>query len=295
MRIAITGSSGLIGEELSERLERDGHEVVRLRRGPREDARALWNPTEGWVREGALDGVEAVVNLGGANIGEGRWSDARKAELRASRIEATEVLVDHLRQRGIAPRVFVSSSAVGYYGDRGEERLTEASSPGEGFLAELCRDWEAAAEGAASLGSRVVTVRTAVVIDDDAPAFKKLAMPVRFGVGGPLGSGRQWFPWIHLDDAVGGIVHVIEGDHRGPVNLVAPEAVTNGEAVKTLGRILRRPTVLPAPGFALKLLLGEMAEELLLASQRVAPTALEAGGYAYRFPTFEAAAREALD
>ena len=294
MKVAITGSSGLIGSALVERLKREGHEVVRMTRGKRDDARALWNPEEGWIRAGALDGVEAVVNLGGENIGGGRWSAARKARLRSSRIEATRLLVDHLRERQIAPRVFISSSAVGYYGDRAEERLEETAAAGTGFLADLCRDWEAAAMGAADLGSRVVLLRTGIVVDGAAQAFRMLVLPFKFGAGGPLGSGKQWAPWIHLDDAVGAIVHTLTHEVHGPVNLVAPETLTNGGVAKVLGRVLKRPSFMPAPGIALKVLLGQMAQELLLNSQRVVPAALEASGYEFRHARFEGAARAAL-
>ncbi|MDA0271149.1 MAG: TIGR01777 family oxidoreductase [Chloroflexi bacterium] len=294
MKVAITGSTGLIGTAVTQRLQRDGHEVVGMTRGSRDNPNALWNPAEGWIRDGALEGVEAVVNLGGENIGGGRWNATRKAALRTSRIDATRLLVDHMRAHGIRPQAFVSSSAVGYYGDRGEERLTESAATGEGFLAQLCADWEAAARGASDLGARVVTLRTGVVIDGDATAFKRLTFPIRMGVGGPLGSGRQWFPWVHLEDAAGVVSHALSSEISGPVNLVAPETLTNGAATKALGRILKRPAFMPVPGVALKVLLGEMAQELLLNSQRVVPAALEQSGYNFHYPTFEAAAREAL-
>lgn len=294
MKIAITGSTGLIGSALVERLTRDGHEVVRMTRGSKDNPQALWNPAEGWIRDGALDGVDALINLGGENIGGGRWTAARKAVLRSSRVEATRLLVDHMRAHGIPPRVFISSSAVGFYGDRGQERLDESAAGGRGFLADLCRDWEAAALAAEGVAERIVLLRTGVVIDGEADAFKRLVLPFRLFAGGPLGSGKQWFPWIHLDDVVGAIQHALVASVSGPVNLVAPETMTEGAVAKTLGGILKRPAFMPAPGFALKLLLGQMAQDLLLGSQRVIPAALEASGYQFRYARFEDAARAAL-
>src|SRR5690606_1746732 len=203
MRIAITGSSGLIGSALVSHLRGAGHEVIEMKRGPKSDPNALWNPDEGWLRDGALTGVDGVVNLGGANIGAGRWTASRKAVLRDSRIASTRALIDGLKAQGIRPSVFVQGSGVDIYGDRGDERLDESAAAGDNFLATLCRDWEAEGNRASSeLGARVAIARTSFVVDRDAPAFKRLVMPIKFGVGGKLGSGRQWFPWIHLQDEV---------------------------------------------------------------------------------------------
>lgn len=291
MKIAITGSSGLIGSALTSHLRAAGHEVIEMHRGAKSDPRAVWNPDEGWLREGALAGVEAVVNLGGANIGAGRWTAARKRVLRSSRIDATRVLVDQLKAQGITPRVFVQGSGVDVYGDRGDERLDESAAAGDNFLATLCRDWEAEAKRAESeLGARVVLARTSFVVDREAPAFKRLVMPVKFGVGGRLGSGRQWFPWVHLQDEVRAIEFLLTAEVSGPVNIAAPETITNTGITKVLGSVLRRPTLMPVPGFALKLLLGEMAQVLLLNSKRVVPAALADAGFRWDYPN----AREAI-
>lgn len=293
MKVAITGSSGLVGSALTAHLRSSGHDVIEMHRGPQSDPSAVWNPSEGWVRDGALAGIDAVVNLGGASIGDGRWSDARKQVLRSSRIDATRTLVDHLRTAGITPSVFVQGSAVGYYGDRGEERLNESTAPGDGFLATLSRDWEAEGQRASELGARVVLARTSFVVDSEAAAFRRLTLPIKLGVGGRLGSGRQWFPWIHLEDEVRAIEFLLTSDLSGPVNLSGPETVTNTAVTKALGRVLKRPTFFPVPGFALKLLLGEMAEALLLSGQRVVPAALSDAGFTWNYPTVEAAVREA--
>lgn len=293
MKVAITGSSGLIGSALVAHLRGEGHEVIEMHRGGRGDARAVWNPEEGWVREGALQGIDAVVNLGGASIGEGRWTPARKEVLRSSRIDSTRVLVEQLRAQSIRPSVWVQGSGVDVYGGRGEERLDESSSAGDSFLAQLVIDWEREAQRAEELGARVVFARTSFVIDRDAPAFKKLIMPIKFGVGGPLGSGRQWFPWIHLEDEVRALAFLLTADLSGPVNLAAPETVTNAGITKVLGSTLKRPTLFPAPGFALKLLLGEMAQVLLLDSKRVVPQALAQAGFEWQYPTVASAVREA--
>ncbi len=293
MKVAITGSSGLIGSALVAHLRGAGHEVIEMHRGARGDARAVWNPDEGWVREGALQGIDAVVNLGGASIGEGRWTPARKQVLRSSRIDSTRVLVEQLRAQGIRPSVWVQGSGVDVYGGRGEERLDESSSTGDSFLAQLVIDWEREAQRAEELGARVVFARTSFVIDRDAAAFKKLIMPIKFGVGGPLGSGRQWFPWIHLEDEVRALAFLLTADLAGPVNLAAPETVTNAGITKVIGSVIKRPTLFPVPGFALKLLLGEMAQVLLLDSKRVVPQALSQAGFEWQHPSVASAIREA--
>ncbi|MEX2373962.1 MAG: TIGR01777 family oxidoreductase, partial [Dehalococcoidia bacterium] len=293
LKVAITGSSGLIGSALVRHLRDAGHDVVEMQRGARSDAHALWNPAEGWVREGALNGVDAVVNLGGASIGDGRWTAQRKQVLRDSRIEGTRVLVDHMREHGVRPGVFIQGSGVDYYGNRGEERLDESAAAGSNFLSQLVLDWEAEGQRAADLGVRVVFARTSFVIDREAPAFKRLVMPIKFGVGGPLGSGRQWFPWIHLEDEVRALAFLLTADVSGPVNIAAPETVTNTGMTKALGSVLKRPTLMPVPGFALKLLLGEMAQVLLLDSKRIVPQVLADAGFEWTYPTVDAAVREA--
>lgn len=293
MRVAITGSSGLIGSALTARLRADGHEVIEMRRGSPADPRAVWNPDEQWVRDRALDGIDAVVNLGGANIGGGRWTAGRKRLLRASRIDATRVLVDHLVAKGIRPRVWVQGSGVDFYGDRGDERLDEAAAGGEGFLATLVRDWEAEARRMEAVGTRVACARTSFVVAGDAAAFRRLVQPIRFGVGGRLGSGQQWFPWIHLDDEVRALEFLLTNEIAGAVNLAAPVEMTNAEVTRVLGQVLSRPTFLPVPGFALRLLLGEMADALLLSSKRIVPGRLAEAGFNWTHPSLESAVREA--
>lgn len=294
MKVAITGSSGLIGSALTAHLRGAGHEVVEMKRGAKGDPKAVWNPDEGWIRAEALEGVDGVVNLGGANIGAKRWSADRKEVLRSSRIDSTRVLVDQLKLHGIRPAVFVQGSGVDVYGDRGEERLDESAAPGDNFLAALCRDWEAEGSRAESeLGSRVAIARTSFVIDSEASAFKRLLMPIKFGVGGKLGSGRQWFPWIHLEDEVRALAFLLTSDVSGPVNLAAPETITNAGITKVIGSIIRRPTLLPVPGFGLKLLLGEMAQVLLLNSKRVVPSKLSEAGFRWEYATATEAIREA--
>lgn len=289
MRVAVTGSTGLIGGALARSLEARGDEVVRVRRGPARAEGTDWDPRAGWVREGAFAGCEAVVHLGGASIGAGRWTPARKAVLRESRIDATRALVDALAALDPKPRRLVAASAVGVYGDRGEERLTEESARGEGFLADLTADWEAESARATDAGIPAAQARFGVVLDKDAPAFRRLVLPFRLGAGGPLGNGRQWMPWVTLADAVAAVEHLLGSDVTGPVNVAAPVAARNGEVAKALGRALRRPAFLPAPRLALRLALGEMADALLFASQRVAPERLTADGFAFAHPDIDAA------
>ncbi len=284
MRIAITGSSGLIGTALRQQLEAAGDTVIAVRRGPPTDPLAHWDPASGWFREGALDAVDAVVHLAGASIGEGRWTAARKQELRASRIDGTGLLVRHLGTLPNRPRVFVGASATGFYGNRGDEPLTEESPGGTGFLAALVRDWEAESIKARELGLRVVLPRIGVVLTKEGGALPRMLLPFRFGVGGRLGNGRQWLSWISLPDATGAIVDLLTREIEGPVNVVAPNPVTNRQLTSTLAKVLRRPAIFPVPGLALKLLIGESAGELLLQGQRVLPARLASAGYQFRQP-----------
>ena len=284
MRVAMTGSSGMVGTALGASLERDGHEVLRMRRGLRPDPSAVWNPAEGWIREGALEGCDAVVNLAGASIGEGRWTASRKALLRSSRIDSTRLLVDHLGRLASRPGVLVSASAVGYYGDRGDDLLDEDEPPGSGFLATLARDWESEALRATELGVRTILIRSGLILSTTGGALPRLLLPFKFGLGGRLGSGKQWSPWIALADHVAAIRHLLASDVAGPVNLVAPEQVTNRDFTRAVGGALGRPTPLPAPAFALRLALGQMADELLLDSQRVSSERLQHAGYQFTHP-----------
>jgi uncharacterized protein len=297
MNILVTGASGLIGSALVSSLTAAGHDVTRLVRSqpkPGEKA-ARWDPIAGSVDVSGLQGVEAVVHLAGENIAE-RWTAAKKVQIRDSRVRGTQVLCEALNGLAPPPKVLVSASAIGYYGNRDAEVLTEDSPAGAGFLAEVCQAWEAATEPARQRGIRVVRLRFGVVLSAAGGALAKMLPPFRLGLGGVLGSGRQYMSWIALDDAVAAIQHAIVTDGlQGPVNAVAPHAVTNQEFTKTLGKVLGRPTVLPMPAFAARLMFGEMADELLLASARVQPAKLQASGYSFRYPELEGALRHLLE
>jgi uncharacterized protein len=295
MRIAVTGATGFIGRELCAALMRDGHQVVALTRDSRRAQAVL--PGAAVVAWGdpppALPRVEGVVNLAGESIA-GRWSDEKKRRLRESRVAGTRRLVEAIAAAAERPAALVSVSAVGFYGDRGEEELTEASEAGGDFLAQLCREWEAEAERAEGLGLRVARLRLGVVLDRDGGALAQMLTPFRLGAGGPLGSGRQWFPWIHRADVVGLFRFALErSEAAGPINAVAPQLVRQGEFAKALGQALHRPAFVPTPAIALRLLFGEFAETLL-GSQRVLPERAGALGYAYRFPQLAPALRDIL-
>ena len=296
MRIIISGSSGLIGSALVPVLEAAGHQVVRLVRTATDEAshQISWNPTVGNLHPDVVEGVDAVINLNGRSIAGGRWNPTIKEDLRASRLDPTTTLANAIRQAERPPSLLINASAVGFYGDRGEESLDEASSSGEGFLAELSQDWETAALAARSEDTRVVLLRLGMVLAQEG-ALEKMLTPFKLGLGGPVGSGRQFWPWIGVDD-VSGIVEFILGQPEivGPVNVVAPQETRCSEFARTLGRALSRPAILPAPAFAVRLALGEMADSLLLSSQRVRPALLEEAGYEYRAPTLDIALRTAL-
>lgn len=290
MRVMVTGSSGLIGSALVRSLEADGHQVTRLvRKPPSGPAEVHWDPATGTIDAGALEGHDAAVHLAGANIGARRWTDEYKAKLLDSRVKGTGLLVRTLAALDRPPKVLASGSAVGFYGDRGDEELTELSPPGTGFLAELVQVWEAAAAPAAEAGIRVAYLRSGIVQSAEGGALGPQLLPFKLGLGGRIGSGRQWLSWIGIDDEAGAIGHVLEHESlSGPVNLTAPNPVTTAEYARTLGRVLHRPTVLPIPTPVLQLKLGrELVAEMLLGGQRVLPAALEASGYAFRHPHLE--------
>lgn len=297
MKIIISGSSGLVGTALVAQLAGAGHEVVRLMRGSADPAagEALWDPGRRQLDPAVLSGADAVINLNGRNIGGGRWSDTVKAELRSSRLDSTCTIAAAIVAADEPPAVLLSASASGYYGDRGDEELDESSSPGSGFLADLCRDWEAAAVTAASERTRVVLLRLGMVIASDGGALEKMLLPFKLGLGGRIGSGRQFWPWISLADVSGAVDFALHNEPlSGPVNLVGPQQTRCSEFVDLLGSVLRRPTVLPLPAFAARIALGEMADALLLASARLRPRALEAAGYAFTHPRLEDALRAAV-
>jgi uncharacterized protein (TIGR01777 family) len=297
MRVLISGASGLVGSALTDELRRAGHTVNRLVRpgGAAAPGDVGWDPITGKLELGGPDGVEGIVHLAGASIAEGRWTESRKQVLRASRVDATRNLVNGLLGLARPPKVLVSASAVGYYGDRGDEQLTEACAPGSDFLAQLARDWEAEALRAGEKGIRTVVLRFGVILSARGGALPRMLLPFKMGVGGKLGSGQQWMSWLTLAEAVGIARHALESaELTGAVNAVAPSPVRNSEFTKVLGKVLRRPTMFPAPAFALKLALGEMAEALLLSSQRVIPARLQEQGYRFQHPTLEAALRAVL-
>ncbi len=294
MKVLVSGSTGLIGSALVRGLSADGHAitpVVRPSAKGRPDG-VLWDPEAGTLDINGLEGHDAVVHLAGENIAGDRWTPERKARIRDSRVGGTRLLCDSLRRLDRPPRVLVCASATGYYGNRGREVLREESPPGEGFLAEVCREWEAATEGAARKGVRVVNLRIGMVLSPEGGALAKMLPAFRAGAGGRIGNGEQYMSWIALPDLVGVIRHALSSASLdGPVNAVAPQPVTNREFTKTLGRVLGRPTVALLPAFAARLLFGEMAEELLLSGARVEPAKLLSSGYRFLHPELEGALR----
>lgn len=281
-RILVSGVSGPIGSALLPSLKTRGYEVTRLVRGaPAGEGQISWDPTKP-IAPDVVSGFDAVVHLAGESI-VGRWTEEKKSRIRQSRVAGTTALAEALARATDKPRVLVCSSAIGYYGNRGDEVLTEQSAPGTGFLPEVCREWEAATQAAAKAGIRTVHMRTGVVLSPTGGALGKMLTPFKMGVGGKIGDGRQWMSWIDVQDMVGAIHHILNRDLQGPVNMVAPKPVTNAEFTKTLGFVLTRPAILPMPAFAVKLLFGEMGETILLGSQRVEPTQLVTSGYPFRF------------
>jgi uncharacterized protein len=297
MKILISGSSGLVGKALSSALRGEGHTVARLVRPgstPFPDD-VSWDPMAATFDAAAMEGTDAVVHLSGASIADGRWTPERKAILRSSRIDTTRVLVDALANLRSKPSVFVCASATGYYGNRGDEILTESSAPGTDFLALLARDWEAEAVRAELSGIRTVILRFGLILSARGGAFPRMLLPFRFGLGGRLGAGTQWMPWIALEDTIAIIrSSITDTQFSGPWNVVAPNPVRNAEFTRILADVLHRPAIFIAPAFALRLALGEMAEALVLASQRALPTRLLATQYPFRFEKLEAALQAAL-
>jgi len=296
MKILVTGSSGLVGRALGQTLARAGHTVCRLVRpqgaageGASEGFAVAWNPATGELG-GAGVGADAVVNLAGASIAGGRWSAQRKEQLRASRIDTTRALVNALARMNARPSVLVSASAIGIYGNRGDETLTEESKPGTDFLAALAQEWEVEALKAEALGIRVVLARFGIILAREGGALPKMVRPFKFGAGGKLGSGQQWMSWVAIEDVVGILRFTIESNSaRGPINIVSPQPLQNAEFTKVLAKAMRRPALFPAPAFALRLALGEMADALLLASQRVQPRAIEKLGYRFQYADLNSA------
>lgn len=295
MKILVTGSSGLIGSALVVSLASNGHEVVRLPRKNFADGSPFWDPQSGVIDLGDVRNITAVVHLAGDNIAEGRWNDRKKALILNSRVRGTKLLADFFAASNQKPRAFVSASAIGVYGDRKEELVDETSAHGTSFLADVVRQWEGATASAINVGIRVVNVRFGVVLSAAGGALKKMLLPFTMGFGGVIGGGKQYVSWVSIDDVVEMIQYVIVKDSmRGPVNLVSPNAVSNREFTRALGRALHRPTIFPMPAFVARIAFGEMANELLLAGARVAPRKLMESGYKFRHPELEGALEHIL-
>ncbi|MCG3132266.1 MAG: Epimerase family protein [Phycisphaerae bacterium] len=285
MRVAVSGASGLVGTALCDLLRGGGHDVVRMVRGDRRPGlgEIPWDPDAGVLDKDWLEGCDAVVHLAGENIAAGRWSAARKARIRNSRVIGTRLVANALKACNTPPKVFFCASAVGYYGHRGDAWLDETREPGRGFLPETCVAWEATANEAEAAGIRVVTGRIGVVLSPRGGALAKMLLPFKLGVGGVIGSGRQYWSWITLADLAASILHVLSNESlRGAVNLVSPAPATNREFTRALGAALNRPTIFPMPALAARIVLGEMANDLLLASARVRPTRLLESGFVFK-------------
>jgi len=296
-KIVVTGASGLVGRALVPALRDNGFEVLRLvRRTAKAQDEARWDPEAGTIDTEALHGVTGAVHLAGDNIADGRWTDSKKSKIRDSRVRGTRLIAGALAGLSPKPRVLVSASAIGYYGTRGSETLDERSASGTGFLASVCRDWEAATSPAQEAGIRVVLARVGVVLASEGGALEKMKIPFLLGVGGRIGDGTQYMSWISLPDLVSAMVFALQRDDlEGPVNCVAPTPVTNSDFSATLGRVLKRPAALPVPKFALRLAVGsEMANEMLIGGARVIPAELHAHGFEWQHPTLEPALRSAL-
>ena len=296
MKVAITGSSGLIGSSLVSFLSKKGVTVSKILRENPEDNKISWKPEGGDWDSAFAGGIDGIVHLAGENVASGRWTKAKKEKIRNSRIEGTKRLCEHILKLPTPPSVLVCASAIGYYGNRGVEFLNEGSSRGSGFLPDVCLGWEEAAESVSKAGIRVVNVRFGIALSKDGGALAKMMTPFKIGMGGKIGSGTQYMSWIAMDDVTGAIYHTLTTDSlNGPVNLTAPNPVTNKEFTTTLGEVLKRPAVVPIPAFAAKLAFGEMANDLLLASTKVAPKRLSDSGYKFQYPELENALKHVLD
>lgn len=297
MDVLITGSTGMIGTALIDFLKARGHHVTRLVRASMQSNEPIvrWDPSTGVLPANEIGGCDAVVHLAGESIAASRWTTAQKAKIRDSRVQGTTLLAETLAKLKQPPKVLVSASAIGYYGHRGDETLREESPPGTGFLPATCVEWEKAADAARQKGIRVVHPRFGLILTPKGGALAKMLLPFKLGIGGLMGNGKQYWSWVSLDDVIAAIHHALVTESVvGPMNVVSPRAVTNHEFTKTLGRVLSRPTIFPLPAFAARLVLGEMADELLLASARIEPARLLTTGYNFRHTELEKALRELL-
>lgn len=298
MKILITGASGLIGTALQRSFEEKGHEMLLAGRTPsKEPGHITWDAEKGFDAEGSkqLEGIDAIIHLAGEPIGDWRWTDDKKRRIKDSRVNGTRTVIDVISKLKNRPKTLISASGVGYYGDRGDDPLTERGGVGDTFLAEVCRDWEAEARKAENYGVRVVLLRNGVVLSKDGGALATMMTPFSLGLGGVVGSGKQWLSWLSLDDMIGIINFALENeDVEGAVNAVSPNPVTNEEFTKTLGEVIHRPTFLPLPKFAVDLMMGEMGDALLLDSARVRPEKLEKAGYEFKYPVLKSALEQAV-
>jgi hypothetical protein len=298
MKVLIAGATGLVGTALKRSFSKKGIDVTDLvRTAPKVGLPEVeWHPNKGEIDRAALEGFDAVINLAGESIAEGRWTEEKKKRIRDSRIQGTKLLSETLATLSTPPRVFLCASATGFYGSRGDEILDEDSAPGKGFLADVCREWEEATRAASNAGIRVVNLRFGPIFSAEGGMLSKVLTPFKLGVGGKVGSGKQYVSWVAMDDVVGTVNFALDHEElSGPVNVVAPEAVTNQEFTKTLGKVLSRPTFFAVPEFAARLAFGEMADEMLLASQRVVPKRLKDAVYQFRYPELERALHHVIE
>jgi len=297
MKILITGASGLIGKELQKSLRAREHELLLTTRvQPTDPNNIRWDAEKGFEKPEDLEGIDAVIHLAGESIAALRWTDEKKKAIRESRVKGTRSVVDAIARLKAKPKVLVAASAVGYYGERGDEILTEASGAGEGFLPDVCKDWEAESRRAEDAGVRTVLLRTATVLSKDGGALGTMLLPFKLGVGGVIGDGKQWFSWISLDDHIAAIIFALENENlRGAINSTSPNPVTNEAFTKTMGDVLYRPTFIPLPEFAVSTLLGEMGDALLLTSTRVVPKRLEDAGFEFKYPDLKPALEHAIE
>jgi len=296
MRILITGASGLIGTALQRSFDEIGHELLLASRKEAKDSQHIqWDVEKGFSEPERLEGIDAVVHLAGEGVFGLSWSDAKKKAIRDSRVDGTRSVVEAISKLKARPNVLVAASAIGFYGDRGDEEMTESSAAGDTFLAEVSKEWESEARRAEDAGIRTVLLRTGIILSKDGGALGTMLLPFKLGIGGVVGSGKQWMSWISIDDHIRVINYAIENENvRGAVNSVSPNPVTNGEFTKTLGEVLYRPTILPLPSFAVNMVFGEMGDALLLASTRVVPKRLEDAGFEFKYPELKTAIEHAV-
>jgi len=296
MRILITGANGLIGTALQRSFDEIGHELLLASRKEAKDSQHIqWDVEKGFSEPERLEGIDAVVHLAGESVFGLSWSDAKKKAIRDSRVDGTRSVVEAISKLKARPNVLVAASAIGFYGDRGDEEMTESSAAGDTFLAEVSKEWESEARRAEDAGIRTVLLRTGIILSKDGGALGTMLLPFKLGIGGVVGSGKQWMSWISIDDHIRVINYAIEYENvRGAVNSVSPNPVTNGEFTKTLGEVLYRPTILPLPSFAVNMVFGEMGDALLLASTRVVPKRLEDAGFEFKYPELKTAIEHAV-